>query len=582
MRVFFATDIHGSEVCWRKFLNAGKFHKADVLIMGGDMTGKAMVPIVANGSNWELELQGQRHVLTTEDELRAMEKRISDRGYYPVRLTRDEVDAWAADATLVDTRFKAEMLASVERWMALGDERLAGTGIRCIVSPANDDMFEIDPIIERAEHLELGEANTIALDGFTLISTGWANPTPWNTFRELPEPELRERIDGLVAPGPRPTPGDLQLPRPALRLEPRQRAQARCQPADGHRRRAEVDEVAACAPGSASGRRGTRSPKRWGTAADARLLRDRHPRLRGVLAQVPQRGRLPQGRRPDHGRRHDRQGDGPDRRQQRAAGRPSLQEQRHVLRDRGRGPGDGEADRRPRLLPGPPVARGGRRLGDRPGARRRPVQGGDAGGGRALDGARPTSDWRDRASAASSRRPTTTSSRSTRSSTARERSSWARRTRSRSTGSRSSRPAGPTRRRGTRSASCPSPSSGSGSTRSSSEVPDPHRAIFNFHAPPYGSNLDNAPKLDADMNYVSGGQALVPVGSQGRPRGDPGVRPGRCRSTATSTRARARSSSDPPWRSTPAARTRTACSRRRSSTSTTKKGKVKRYLLING
>ena len=157
MRVFFATDIHGSDVCWRKFLNAGKFHKADVLIMGGDMTGKAMVPIVANGSNWELELQGQRHVLTTEDELRAMEKRISDRGYYPVRLTRDEVDAWSADSTLVDTRFKAEMLASVERWMALGDERLAGTGIRCIVSPANDDMFEIDPIIERAEHLELGE-----------------------------------------------------------------------------------------------------------------------------------------------------------------------------------------------------------------------------------------------------------------------------------------------------------------------------------------------------------------------------------------------------------------------------------------
>ena len=96
------------------------------------------------------------------------------------------------------------MLGNVERWMALGDERLAGTGIRCIVSPANDDIFEIDPIIERAEHLELGEGNTIELDGFTLVSTGWANPTPWNTFRELPEPELRERIDGLVAAG-RPT-----------------------------------------------------------------------------------------------------------------------------------------------------------------------------------------------------------------------------------------------------------------------------------------------------------------------------------------------------------------------------------------
>jgi Icc-related predicted phosphoesterase len=204
MRVFFATDIHGSDICWRKFLNAGKFHKADVLIMGGDMTGKAMVPIVATDSGWEVTLQGQLHRLASEDELVAMEKRISGRGYYPVRVSRDELAAWSADQTLVDARFKAEMLASVERWMALADERLAGSGIRCIVSPANDDMFEIDPIIDRAELVELGEANTISLDGFTLVSTGWANPTPWNTFRELPEPELRERIDGLVAQVPDP------------------------------------------------------------------------------------------------------------------------------------------------------------------------------------------------------------------------------------------------------------------------------------------------------------------------------------------------------------------------------------------
>ncbi len=198
MRIFFATDIHGSEVCWRKFLNAGKFHKADVLIMGGDMTGKAMVPIVANGSGWEVTLQEQRHALATEADLAAMEKRIRDRGYYPVRLTRDEVDAWSADSALVDARFKDEMLRSVEGWMALADERLAGTGIECIVSPANDDMFEIDPIIDRAEHVKLGEANRIALDSFTLVSTGWANPTPWKTYRELPEDELRARIDGLV------------------------------------------------------------------------------------------------------------------------------------------------------------------------------------------------------------------------------------------------------------------------------------------------------------------------------------------------------------------------------------------------
>jgi Icc-related predicted phosphoesterase len=199
MRIFFATDIHGSEVCWRKFLNAGAFHKADVLVMGGDMTGKAMVPIVARNGGWRLSLQDQEHVLSTDDELKAMEKRILDRGYYPIRLSQEEVTAWEADPGLVDTRFKAEMMANVERWMALADERLEGTSIRCVVSPANDDIFELDPIIDAAERVELGEGNAIQLDGFTMVSTGWANTTPWNTFRELPDEQLRPKIDALVA-----------------------------------------------------------------------------------------------------------------------------------------------------------------------------------------------------------------------------------------------------------------------------------------------------------------------------------------------------------------------------------------------
>jgi uncharacterized protein len=199
VRIFFATDIHGSEVCWRKFLNAGAFHKADVLVMGGDMTGKAMVPITGGDGKWRVTLQEQERALDGEAEVAAMEKRISDRGYYPIRLSPDEMAAWQADASLVDARFKAEMLGQVTRWMALADERLAGKGIRCIVSPANDDIFEIDPIIDAASIVQLGESNLIDLDGFSLVSTGWANPTPWNTFRELPEDELRVRIDGLVA-----------------------------------------------------------------------------------------------------------------------------------------------------------------------------------------------------------------------------------------------------------------------------------------------------------------------------------------------------------------------------------------------
>jgi Icc-related predicted phosphoesterase len=164
------------------------------------MTGKAMVPIVERGDgSWDVTVQEQAHRLTTEPEVRAMEKRISDRGYYPVRVTPDELAAFAADAALVDARFRHEMLASVERWMAMADDKLRDGRVRCIVSPANDDIFEVDPIIQAAARVEYGEGNLIDLGGFTLVSLGWANPTPWKTWRELPEPELRARIDGLMA-----------------------------------------------------------------------------------------------------------------------------------------------------------------------------------------------------------------------------------------------------------------------------------------------------------------------------------------------------------------------------------------------
>src|SRR6059036_2561876 len=90
-RIFFATDLHGSEVCWRKFLNAPGFYGASVLILGGDMTGKALLPILRLEHHYEVMLQEHRYVLESEDEVQRMERRIAGHGYYSVRMSRDEV-----------------------------------------------------------------------------------------------------------------------------------------------------------------------------------------------------------------------------------------------------------------------------------------------------------------------------------------------------------------------------------------------------------------------------------------------------------------------------------------------------------
>jgi hypothetical protein len=197
-RVFFATDIHGSEVCWRKFLNAPKFYGVDVLILGGDMTGKALIPIVREGNRHEVVLQEHHYVLESEDEVVQMERRIAGHGYYPARMNRDEMAALQANPEMVDRLFQERMHATLEHWMVLAEEKFSSQPIRCYVCPGNDDRPETDEVIAKSRVVEPAEGRIVDIDGIEMISTGWSNPTPWETYRECSEDELGTRIERMT------------------------------------------------------------------------------------------------------------------------------------------------------------------------------------------------------------------------------------------------------------------------------------------------------------------------------------------------------------------------------------------------
>lgn len=199
MRIFFATDVHGSETCWRKFLNSGKHYKADVVILGGDMTGKALVPIISDGGDtWHSTLLENRETLVGEEQVSEFEHAVKRRGYYPFRTDPDELAELSADESRWHALFDEHMLRTVREWMELADERLAGTGIRCFVCPGNDDQLEVDDVILEAKNVELGEGRVVELGNYQLLSSGWANRTPWDTYREEDEPQLAERINKMV------------------------------------------------------------------------------------------------------------------------------------------------------------------------------------------------------------------------------------------------------------------------------------------------------------------------------------------------------------------------------------------------
>ena len=205
-RIFFASDFHGSEPTFRKFVNAARFYEADVLVFGGDLMGKAMVPVLAQrDGTHRAELHGLPHVLEDAGAVDAFTQSVEAAGFYWSVMGRDEYEALQADPAAVDRLFVRLARERLARWVGFAEDRLAGSGVSCFLTGGNDDMTEVLTVLAEAagEHVVPSEHRVVDLDGrHTMITVGYSTPTPWDTPRECSEEELAAFIDESVASVP--------------------------------------------------------------------------------------------------------------------------------------------------------------------------------------------------------------------------------------------------------------------------------------------------------------------------------------------------------------------------------------------
>jgi Icc-related predicted phosphoesterase len=201
VRIYFCSDIHASRKCWKKFLNSWKFYGADHIVVGGDITGKFVVPIVeAGGGRYTTTFLGIERKVSGPEQLETLRVRIADSGQYDFVTTPDELATYQDDQARIDALFRRLVIDRAERWVAEADQKLRGTGVRCFVSGANDDFFEVDDVIASSEVIEDPNGTVIQLEGgFELMGMGYGNPTPWACPRDIPEDELAKRIDDTAA-----------------------------------------------------------------------------------------------------------------------------------------------------------------------------------------------------------------------------------------------------------------------------------------------------------------------------------------------------------------------------------------------
>jgi len=198
-KVYFVTDLHGSSKCFRKFLNAATVYKPNVLIMGGDVAGKAIQSIVhQGGTRWHCRFIGTDHDVEDGPELEALEKLINDHGYYAYRAQPGELEAMR-DAGTLDGLFLRLMQERLTSWLTLADERLRPIGMPLYFMLGNDDPVELGDLLDRAPWGVHDEGKVVALDDeHEMISWGFANITPWHSHREQTEEQLTATYERLA------------------------------------------------------------------------------------------------------------------------------------------------------------------------------------------------------------------------------------------------------------------------------------------------------------------------------------------------------------------------------------------------
>lgn len=201
-KLFFASDFHGSERTFRKFVNAAKYYGATVLVMGGDIVGKLAIPIIREGAGrYRAYLMGKTEHLESEEQLNGLRERLDTLGYYSRIMDADEFRAIKNDKEAVESLFRDLALARVLSWVDLAETRLSGTGVKCYIIGGNDDYPEVLSALEQAatEHVIYCENKPVEIDEHhTMFSFGYSNPTPWNTPRELPDEQIAERLTQLL------------------------------------------------------------------------------------------------------------------------------------------------------------------------------------------------------------------------------------------------------------------------------------------------------------------------------------------------------------------------------------------------
>ena len=199
-RILYGSDFHGSETVFRKFIASGLQYQADVLIVGGDVTGKAMIPVIQEEKgHYKTSWFGKQAIATTPEELEKVKKDISSVGFYPIVLEKDEAEELESQPEKMAARFEVEMCKRVGEWMVLAEEKLAYQNKLLYFMAGNDDLASIDAMMTGYKSIRNPDMSHSEIEGgYEVVGLSNANMTPWHCARDVEESVLEQKLNSLA------------------------------------------------------------------------------------------------------------------------------------------------------------------------------------------------------------------------------------------------------------------------------------------------------------------------------------------------------------------------------------------------
>lgn len=171
--------------------------KADVLLMGGDMTSKVMVPIVEENGSYTANFKGTQQRVS-DDELAQLKKEIRRHCYLPYVCTPGELDELNKSEMEVEKVFEQLEVEMLREWVSLIPQKVPNRKV--FFHPGNDDKFALDEVLKESPGVTFAEESVVKFDSVhEAACCGWSNPTPWNSPRECTEDQLLEKLERTIS-----------------------------------------------------------------------------------------------------------------------------------------------------------------------------------------------------------------------------------------------------------------------------------------------------------------------------------------------------------------------------------------------